>query len=406
MDGFFSKKEAHSTSMVGNKRVSCVSCGLFRNAESPKMAPHGKFKKDILIIDESPTPKDDERGRPWSGAQGRLFKKALSDLNIDVDEDCETIYAVRCLPTNKKGDLIKPLASHCTACRTSVMKHIQARQPKLIIACGIISVNSIIGHRWQRDMGGINKWRGWVIPDQDFKCWVAPVFHPGQVLDADPVYKTIFKQDLRRAVDHVETPWPRYKKPVIEYIEDLSPLNDITGQVSIDYETTGLKPHAKGHRIVCASVATSENHAYTFLLPKKKKDRQPFIDLLANPRIPKMAHNMKYEENWSVERLKQPVVGWEWDSMLATHLLDNRSGITSLKFQTYVNFGVVDYDSEISPYLAGKSKDGNSTNKVEELLLDGRKTRLLLEYCALDTIYQYRLAEKQMQQIGYDHLPF
>ena len=145
----------------------------------------------------------------------------------------------------------------------------------------------------------------------------------------------------------------------------------------------------------------SEDECFVFMMPKNKKGRQPFIDLLANRSIGKMAHNMKFEETWSVVRLRQPVANWEWDSMLASHVLDNRPGICSLKFQTYINFGIIDYESEVSPYLKSASKDGNALNRIFEA--DESK---LMEYCALDSVYEYRLAMKQIEIMRYDFLPF
>ena len=78
--------------------------------------------------------------------------------------------------------------------------------------------------------------------------------------------------------------------------------------IAFDYETTGIKPHAKGHRIVCVSVADNENHVYVFMMPKTKRERQPFIDLLKNKRINKIAHNIKFEDTWSIVRLQNTKV--------------------------------------------------------------------------------------------------
>ena len=142
------------------------------------------------------------------------------------------------------------------------------------------------------------------------------------------------------------------------------------------------------------------------MMPKSRKARQPFVDLLANPDIGKMAHNIKFEETWSVVRLRQPVKNWVWDSMLAAHVLDNRPGVTGLKFQTYVNFGVIDYDSEVAPYLKAPTKGGNDFNRIYELLKKPDGEEKLLRYCGLDAIYEYRLAMLQMNKIGYEDLPF
>jgi len=94
----------------------------------------------------------------------------------------------------------------------------------------------------------------------------------------------------------INTDLPKYEDPDIEIIEDLSVLNSIKkGRIAFDYETTGIKPHATGHRIICASVADSSDHAFVFMMPSTRKERQPFIDLLKNPNVGKMAQNMKFE---------------------------------------------------------------------------------------------------------------
>jgi hypothetical protein len=138
------------------------------------------------------------------------------------------------------------------------------------------------------------------------------------------------------------------------------------------------------------------------MMPKTRRERQPFVDLLANPKIGKIAQNMKFEEAWSVVRLHQPVQNWEHDPMQASHIMDNRAGITGLKFQVYVQFGVPDYSSEIEPYLDADKTNANSFNTVLKLIeLPGGKEKLM-KYCAYDSIYEYRLSKLQTNDI----LPF
>jgi len=110
---------------------------------------------------------------------------------------------------------------------------------------------------------------------------------------------------------------------------------------------------------------------------------------------------MKFEQNWSVERVGTPVYGWEWDSMQAAHILDNRKGITGLKFQAYVNFGLIDYDSHIEGWLKGGGEQGaNSINKVRELV-EKKGPDELLTYCGLDSLLEFKLAEIQRKELGF-----
>jgi DNA polymerase I-like protein with 3'-5' exonuclease and polymerase domains len=223
--------------------------------------------------------------------------------------------------------------------------------------------------------------------------------------------KLIWMDDLKRAIDLVTVGVPKNKEPQITVLQDdLSPLNAIHSDlIAFDYETTGIKPQAKGHRIICVSVADTPNHAFVFLMPKQRENRQPFLDLLGNNLVGKMAHNAKYEDTWTAVRLRQNIQNWTFDTMLASHLLDNRPGITGLKFQVYINFGIIDYDSEVAPYIKSTDDDSdgsNSINNIHTVLKSKQLTDKLLEYCARDAIYTYRLALKQQKIMDFTFLPF
>lgn len=406
-EGFFTKKQTESKSRPDGKTYSCASCGLYKDCKSPRMKPFGNFAKGIMNIGEAPGEVEDERGKPWQGKTGRLLKKTYRGLGIDLFEDCININAVNCRPMSK-GNNRTPTNYEIDCCRKSLLKAIDEYQPKVIVLLGGPALHSIIGHRWKKSLEGISKWRGWCIPDKDFKAWICPVFHPSYISRSEDVVEIIWKQDLEEAIKKVDEPLPRYRKPNIEIIEDLSVLSTIKSDlVAFDYETTGIKPNAPGHRIVCAAVAYDENRCYSFMMPQSRNKIKPFIEFLADHTIGKMAHNMKFEESWSINRLRQSVAYWAWDSMIAAHTLDNRPGITSLKFQTYVNFGVIDYASEITPYFSAKEENnGNALNRIMELVaMPGGKEKLL-NYCGFDSVYEYRLATLQQKQMNYSFLPF
>lgn len=404
MQGFFTKQQTQSKSRPDGRVVSCVSCGLYRFVLNPRMEPFGKFKKGILNIGEAPGETEDRRGKQWQGKVGRVLQRTYRKFGIDLFEDCLNINSINCRPT-LIGRNRKPTNDEIACCRKRVMKVIDQYKPKVIILLGNSALTSLIGYRWMESLGGITKWRGWTIPDRDFNTWICPTFHPSYIdrEKRNNAVRIIWQQDLDRAFGMLNTPFPKYEdeSKQVEVIDDLKSLRKLKSDLTaIDYETTGLKPHAKGHRIICASIATGPNHAYTFIMPKTRKERQIWINILADERIGKIAHNMKFEEMWSQVRLKQSVINWQWDGMLAAHVLDNRSGITGLKFQVYVNFGVIDYASEIRSYLKSKeSKNGNAFNRIMELLgkPDGKKQ--LLTYNGMDSIFEFKLARLQMDKL-------
>ena len=414
MNGFFSDKELQSISRPDGKLYSCAACGLYRDVNSPKMKPYGEFKRSIMIIGEAPGEVEDERNKPWQGKTGRLLKRTLRDLGVDLFEDCISLNACHCRPCTSEGENRTPTTEEINSCRRTTWKYVMDYQPKVLILMGSSAVQSIIGHRWKKDLGGIFKWRGWRIPDQDLKCWVAPVFHPSYVSREDDQAMTIWREDLRRAIMYTNIIFPKNKTPEIQYITDLSKLKALREHMSLmafDYETTGLKPQRPGHRIICAAIAVSADMAYSFMMPKTKAERKPLTDILQDPTIGKIAQNMKYEDTWTLIRLRVEVANWEWDTMQAAHVQDNRQGVTSLKFLVYVHFGVIDYASEVAPYLRATAAEeklhgGNAINRIQELLDQPGGPEKLLEYCGWDSIWEYRLAMKQIKELDYAFLPF
>lgn len=407
MQGFFTKQETMSEMRPDGRTLSCHSCGLYLHAKTPKMTPSGNFARGVMVIGEHPSETDDISGRHFSGAAGRLLKTTLAKYNFDLYEDCVSLNAVNCHPMKKDGSARVPSQHELDCCSRIVISAINQYKPKVIILLGFAPTNTLIGKRWSTAMDGIAKWRGFTIPDQDYMAWLCPVMSPTNILDTskNEGIKTVWEQDIERALKLADVPVPTHKEPDIRKLKTLGMLKEIKNlsTIAIDYETTGLKPHAKGHRIVTCSVAVSPDKVYVFEMPKSAEDRKPFVDLLKNPLIKKMAHNVKFEHTWSKHILKTTVKNWHWDSMLAAHILDNRPGITGLKFQTYINFGVVDYSSAVSKAL--QAPESNDHNEIVKYMASPANKAEMLRYNALDSIFEYRLALMQ-QDIINNILPF
>jgi DNA polymerase I-like protein with 3'-5' exonuclease and polymerase domains len=175
-------------------------------------------------------------------------------------------------------------------------------------------------------------------------------------------------------------------------LDRLEVIYDQEQTIAFDYETTGLKPQAEGHDIVYCGIApvVGGGNPFAFPLYSGNEVRRALARILRNRRVRKICHNMKFELLWSKEVLGVWPQGMLWDTMLAAHILDNRPGVTGLKFQTYVNFGVVGYDAEIDPYLRSSDKNANSFNQIR-----GAPANKALRYCALDAYYTMQLYSKQ-----------
>lgn len=398
MLGFFSSKETSSVNIAFGKSLSCTACGLYKGATTPRMVPFGNFKKKIMNIGNFPTRIEDKKGKSFQDKRGQFLKKIYDKLGIDLYEDCINLNAVNCTTDED----ITPHQISC--CRKAIVqKAIDEYKPHIIVAFGKEALLSLIGNRWQKDFDTIDKWRGYIIPDQDLKAFVCPVYSLAFAMneDKDDCRQLIFKKDLEGAFTKLKEPFPEYKEPKIDIIEDLSIFNNkdfgrsekyVYNHISWDIETTGLKPQNPEQKIVCASVADSFDHAYSFMIPKSRKKLQPFLDLLQNKKVAKMGWNIKFEDTWAAVKWGIKVETWTYDGMLGSHVFDNRPLTTGLKFQNYVVFGVIDYASEVAPYLeAVDSKNSNSLNRIMELIAKPGGKEKVLTYCGYDSVNEYRI---------------
>ena len=82
------------------------------------------------------------------------------------------------------------------------------------------------------------------------------------------------------------------------------------------------------------------------------------------------------------------------------HCLDNRKGVTGLKFQTYVNFGITDYDSDIHKFLSATDEylGANSINKIEDFISQ-YGVHSLLDYNGMDSTVGLELARKHIKAL-------
>lgn len=401
MSGFFKIHEIAGSDP--DKVYGCGPCDLYRTCIHPRMKPHGEGRKGIMIIAEAPGEKEDQRGVPLVGDCGLLVRKLLKRNGVDLDLDCVKTNAVACRPEDNRTPTIKEIA----CCRPRVWDTIQFVKPKVLFLFGESAVNSFLSHRMKKEVGNITRWVGRAIPDQETGIWVVPTYHPSFILrnPQNPVVEMDFERDLKFGIQLLNKPFPDYGKEeskikvLTKKIDIIDLLVDIMDRkpeyLSIDYETSGIKPHAPGHFIECASLAESGDEGYAF--PFYPDIKKYWVKILRDKQIGKMAHNMKFEDTWSYHILGTRTSNWVWDSMIAAHVLDNRGRVCGLKFQSYINFGLIDYDSHLSKYLeagGGRKASANDFNRVR------KANRIqLLTYCGMDSMLEHRLAMIQMEAI-------
>lgn len=409
--GFFTSSELQQNFKIKNKELSkpeCMKCGLHRKCLSPKMKYSGEGKKKILIIGECPSETADKFGNSLVGESSNFLKRKLKEIEINIKKDCWKFDSINCHPVDSEGYSTKPTKKQIIYCKPYVQKVIKKLKPELIILAGNIAVESVIGEGF-KDYG-INTWRGLIIPDQKYKTNILPIYHPSYLVrnEKDKNLHALYERDLKLIQTALKKDFKKhvevYIKQLLSYEEVIKTLKNVLkkkpSKIAFDYETTGLKPFRKGHKIATIAFAISSKKAFAFpfnhtdVWTKEEYEeiKNLWKQILADKKIKKICHNTQFENLWSNEFIGE-VKGWYWDTMLTSHIIDNRSKFTNLDLQVYINFGERPYSDSVKKYL--KSGKGTEFNTIEKAPLKD-----LLEYNAKDTLFTFELYEKQVEYLA------
>lgn len=382
----------------------CGACGIYKECQSPKMPVSGEGRRGILIVGEAPGKTEDEQGTQFVGKSGELLIQTLRQLGVKRD-DCWFTNALICRPPSNRT----PDKKEIGYCRPNLVKTIKDLNPTVIVPLGGVAVESLIGWLWREDTGGISRWVGWQIPSQRLNAWICPTYHPSFVLRTEQektgrVVRRYFEDQLEAAVEKTERPHTEISRafgPIcndarVQKIfshEDAATLIrrfiEAGEMVAFDYECDRLKPDHRNFRIISCSISDGKQ---TIAFPWHGEAIKAMREF-ADSDVPKIASNLKYEDRCTRRVFGVGVRNWFWDTMLAAHWLDNRTGITGLKFQAFVLLGEDSYDDHISQFLKGENS--NTPNQAIQEIEIGQ----LLTYNGLDSLLEYQVALKQMEMI-------
>lgn len=399
--GFFGAGLVNSTPKIPTI-ARCGACGLYKTCQTPKMEVSGEGRRKVLILAEAPGETEDRRGIQLCGDSGQLLERTLKDLGVAMRKDCWLTNSLICRPPSNRN----PTNEEIDHCRPNLVDTLNRLQPNVVIALGSISVKSLLGWLWKEDTGGISQWAGYQIPNRRLNTWICPTFHPAYVLRQQNMkpLEFWFRAHLKAAFRLKSRPWDGTE---VEYIDKVKVVHSPTKAaeliekacatygpkvpVAFDYETNCLKPETPNARIVSCSICWQGVDGTTLAYPWTSETADATSKMLFG-RNPKCASNLKFEERWTRWAFRRSVRNWKHDTMQTAHLLDNRPGITSVKFQSFVLLGQESYDDHIKPYLDSGSAD--RLNRIEELDLGQ-----LLKYNGLDSLLELEVMYKQQEQL-------
>ncbi len=137
----------------------------------------GNPSADLMIIGEAPGVDEDKCGRPFVGASGILLDKILQSINLDRSKDCYITNVLFWRPPGNRS----PTNSEIAACLPFVWRHIELKNPKVIILLGGTATKTILNTQ-EGIMRLRGKWSNIQLANTKRQIPCMPTFHPSFLL--------------------------------------------------------------------------------------------------------------------------------------------------------------------------------------------------------------------------------
>lgn len=433
---------------------TCQSCPLLE--QHTPIEVMGTGKKKVLVVFSHPTKKEQEAGRLYSSHSFIKVANDLGRVGLDIHKDCWYLPATRCYP----GANV-PSKKMLDCCRGNLLKTVRELKPTTVVLVGRNATYGWIGHQFSippREFdkedylhdAGFDTWVGHAIPDHTYAFEVGgkkvcptviPIFNPEDVSKMEKSNRRSNKVDsvlpfryyalLHMIADFVgkkiggrvedyaaynEDPGGAVKKiwDAKEAIRVLRELNT-PSIIAFDYETNSLSGANPESRILMVGISNGEASYAIPFFAHIPEFMQAYKELMTNPEVKKIAHNAKFEYNWTRYICGYRIEGLLWDTMLVAHILDMRDGTTGLKFRSYTELGLAGYEKVTKKLLSSPDKATQGKNALnwlqylyaDDFSINTKVWDLLLTYVGKDAGNTRALYLKQVEELlqsDYKHL--
>lgn len=168
------KTEIEELEKIREKCLSCKKCPLGKTRTNIVFSG-GIPNHKLMLIGEAPGYYEDQKGEPFVGKAGQLLDKIFASVGLSRQKDVYICNTLKCRPPDNRD----PLPEEKAACKEYLDAQIEILKPRIILLCGRVAVNSLLG-----TTQGITKIRGkWFEGPHMSK--MMPIFHPSYLLRND-----------------------------------------------------------------------------------------------------------------------------------------------------------------------------------------------------------------------------
>ena len=158
--------------------MGCQKCPLGKTRTNLVFSD-GIPNHKMMLIGEAPGYWEDRQGIPFVGRAGQLLDKIFASVGLSRQKDVYICNTLKCRPPENRN----PLPEEKEACREFLDAQIEILKPKIMLLCGGVAVQSILGN-----VGGITRVRGKWFDGEKYELVgtkIMPIFHPSYLLRND-----------------------------------------------------------------------------------------------------------------------------------------------------------------------------------------------------------------------------
>jgi len=175
---------------VHSEIMGCTKCELHKNRK--KAVPgEGPIDAKIMFVGEGPGLNEDEQGRPFVGAAGKLLTELLGSIGLSRSNVFIT-NIVKCRPPNNRA----PRESEIETCNPYLISQIRLIKPQIVCALGTPAIATLLGEEYSAT-------RVHGKPLAKGNVTILPMYHPAAAL-YDSSLKEVLASDFRTLKELLE----------------------------------------------------------------------------------------------------------------------------------------------------------------------------------------------------------
>ena len=181
---------------------ACQRCPLYAT-RTQVVFGSGNADADLMFVGEAPGFHEDQQGRPFVGAAGKLLEKLLEEIGMTRED----VFIANVLKSRPPGNR-DPQPEEIEACKPFLARQIELIEPRVICTLGNFSTKLLT-----RRQDGITRVHGQpqdhVIAGLPIRLY--PIYHPAAGLRSTAMQETL-REDFKRLPELLEAARPQTER--------------------------------------------------------------------------------------------------------------------------------------------------------------------------------------------------